>query len=320
MKTSSTLRDFPYPFKDDVYRYSNNSVPLKTPTSIEVTSTYKDEMKLKRTLLANHHERCFQSLPHSLDAQWEAVNTVIDHLITYYPQHFSVEKRDRQWTFHNYILNDTHTFIFGDEASLPCQPLDFIGRHVQEDLILMMQRDGDLFLDAGQLCFPANWSLAFNAGMNFKEIHRPIPEFKEEGLDDRILTFLLRMEAGDPWVRRNWSLMAGNRLDTSLETFNQWGRDRRRVTKDNTGEFVHFRVEVQKLFRMPGSNGILFTIHTHLLSLETFASNPEWLHQFFQILKELPEHISEYKGISLFKEPVLDYLKERMKKAGGYLQ
>jgi dimethylamine monooxygenase subunit A len=318
MKKSSELRDFPYPFKEQVYRYSNNSIPLHTPNCIEVTSSYKEEMKLKRKLLENHPERCFQSLPHSVHAQWEVMDTVINHLVTYYPQHFSIERNGRHLIFHNNILNDTHTFIYGDESSLPIQPLDFIGRHVQEDLIFMMQRDGDLFLDAGQLCFPANWSLAFNAGMNFKEIHRPIPGFKEEGLDERILTFLLRMEAGDPWVRRNWSLMAGDRLDTSLETFDQWGGDRRRVTEDNAGEFVHFRVEVQKLFRMPGSNGILFTIHTHLLSLERFASNPEWLHQFYQILGELPEHISEYKGISLFKEPVLDYLKRRLKKAGEH--
>ncbi|MGR3763233.1 heme-dependent oxidative N-demethylase family protein [Rossellomorea sp. NS-SX7] len=316
MKKASAMRDFPYPFKDPVYRYSNNSIPLPTPNCIEVTSTYKEEMGLKRTLLANHPDRCFQSLPHTLQSQWEVLSTVIDHLVTYYPQHFSIEKNNRNWTFHNNILNDTHTFIFGGESSLPYQPLDFIGRHVQEDLIFMMQRDGNLYLDAGQLCFPANWSLAFNAGMTFKEIHRPIPGFKEEGLDERILTFLLRMEAGDPWVRRNWSLMAGNRLDTSLETFDQWGVDRRKVTKDNAGEFVHFRVEVQKLFRMPGSNGILFTIHTHLLPLEAFASNPEWLHQFYQILGELPESISEYKGIEFFKEPVLHYLKARMIESG----
>ncbi len=316
MKKASVLRDFPYPFKEQVYRYSNNSIPLHTPNCIEVTSTYIEEMRLKRTLLENHPERCFQSLPHSVHAQWEVVDTVIDHLVTYYPQHFSVERNGRHWTFRNNILKDNNTFIYGDESSLPCQPLDFIGRHIQEDLILMMQRDGDLYLDAGQLCFPANWSLAFNAGMNFKEIHRPIPGFKEEGMDGRILTFLLKMEAGDPWVRRNWSLMAGNRLDTSLETFDQWGADRRKVTKENAGEFVHFRVEVQKLFRMPGSNGILFTIHTYLLSLETFASNPDWLHQFYQILGELPEHITEYKGISLYKESVLDYLKARMTESG----
>lgn len=153
------------------------------------------------------------------------------------------------------------------------EPLDFIGRHVQEDLIFMMERDGELYLDAGQLCFPANWSLAFNMGMSFKEIHGPIPGFKNEGLDQRIFTFLMRMEAGDPWVRRNWSLMAGDRLDTSFETYDEWGKGRRNVTRENVGKYVHVRVEVQKLYRLPGSRGLLFTIHTYLLQLEEFTKN-----------------------------------------------
>ncbi|RBP03399.1 DUF3445 domain-containing protein [Rossellomorea aquimaris] len=302
---------FPYPFKGDVYRYSNNSVPLEEQSSVEVTSSYQEEVRLKRELLTQHPERCFQSRRHTLKAQWEITEVVIQHLTTYYPQQFSLEKNEGKWTFRNHILNEQQTFILGDESTLSMEPLDFIGRHVQEDMILMMQRDGDLYLDAGQLCFPANWSLAFNAGMNFKEIHKPIPGFKEEGLDQRILTFLMRMEAGDPWVRRNWSLMAGDRLDTSLETFNQWGKDRRAVTGENVGGFVHLRVEVQKLFRLPGSNGLLFTIHTHLLSLEKFTRNPVWTEEFFQILQELPPHISDYKGLSLFKEEVVEFLNDK---------
>jgi dimethylamine monooxygenase subunit A len=312
MKWSENLESFPYPFKGSTYRYTNNSVPMKKEMCIEVTPDYVEEMNLKRDLLAHHPERCYQSLPHTLTGQWEIVELVMDHLAEQYPDQFLLEKKGRQWRFHNKILEEKHDFIFGDETTLPDEPLAFIGKHVQEDLIFMMQREGDLYLDAGQLCFPANWSLAFNLGMKFKSIHHPIPGFKEEGLDDRILQFLMRLEAGNPWERTNWSLMAGDRLDTSLETFDQWGKLRKQVTKENAGELVHIRVEVQKLFRLPRTNGILFTIHTHLLSLEKLASNLEWLKQFYEILSELPPHITEYKGISLYKGAVLDYLEERL--------
>ncbi|WGG46871.1 DUF3445 domain-containing protein [Rossellomorea sp. DA94] len=302
---------FPYPFKGDVYRYSNNSVPLEEAGCVEVTTSYSSEVRLKRNLLTEHPERCFQSRSHTLKAQWEIAEMVMTHLTTYYPQQFSLERSEGEWTFHNHILEEHTTFTFGDEATLSSEPLDFIGRHVQEDLIFMMQRDGDLYMDAGQVCFPANWSLAFTIGMSFKEVHGPIPGFKEEGLDQRILTFLMRMQAGDPWVRRNWSLMAGNRLDTSLETFDEWGKGRRKVSKENVGEYVHFRVEVQKLFRLPGSNGLLFTIHTHLLPLEEFAKNHEWTNEFYHILQDLPDHIADYKGITLYKEEVVGYLNEK---------
>lgn len=316
MHLASELESFPYPFKEEVYRYSNNSTPLDLSNSVDITPHYKEEIKLKRQLLQHHPERCYQSLPHTLNGQWEILELVMEHLATYYHDQFNLDKNGKQWTFENKILQEKHDFIVGAESTLPCQPLDFIGRHVQEDLIFMMQRDGDLYLDAGQLCFPANWSLAFDLGMSFREIHKPIPGFNEEGLDGRIHQFLLQLEAGNPWWRKNWSLMAGNRLDTSLETFDVWGKCRKEVTKDNAGEFVHLRVEVQKLFRLPQSGGILFTIHTHLLSLEKLASKPEWAKQFYQIIRHLPPHIVDYKGLSLFKNAVIDYLQEQLTDRG----
>ncbi|MET3730048.1 hypothetical protein ABID52_003665 [Fictibacillus halophilus] len=312
MKWTGNLAHFPYPFKHSTYRYSNNSIPMKLPFSIEVTPSYKTEILLKRKLLNDYPERCYQSLPHSITGQWEIVELVIDHLVSQYPQDFSVEKENTNWIFTNKILDEKVEFIFGDEHSLSCEPLFFISHHVQEDLIYMRQRDDNLYLDAGQLCFPANWSLAFNIGMEFKNIHHPIPGFKEEGLDQRILQFLMRLETGTPWERLNWSLMAGDRLDTSLETFDQWGKLRKQVTKENAGNLVHIRVEVQKLFRLPRTNSILFSIHTHLLSLDQLASNKDWLQQFYKILSELPAHIVEYKGISTYKKAVLDYLEKQL--------
>ncbi|MCG1021227.1 DUF3445 domain-containing protein [Sutcliffiella horikoshii] len=311
MNLTEELKRFPYPFKGDTYRYSNNSTLLTPPRSIEIAGAYQKEIKLKRSLLTEYHTRCFQSFPTTNKAQWEALELVMTHLTTYFPESFSLKVEGEKHIFTNHILNEKHEFIMGDDSTLPYEPLDFIGRHVQEDLILMMQRDGDLYLDAGQLCFPANWSLAFNHGLSFKNIHFPIPGFKEEGLDERILQFLLNLEAGNPWGRKNWSLMAGNRLDTSLETFHVWGKDRKKVTKENAGEFVHLRVEDQKLFRLPRSNAILFTIHTHLLSLENLIEIPEWRSQLYHILVELPAHITNYKGISLYKDKVLAYIEQK---------
>lgn len=316
MYQASELELFPYPFKEVVYRYSNNSTPLELSNCIDITLHYIVEIKLKRQLLQDHPKRCYQSLPHTMNGQWEILELVMEHLTTNYPASFTLDKNRNDWKFENKILQETHVFIVGDPTTLPCQPLDFIGRHVQEDLIFMMQRDGDLYLDVGQLCFPANWSLAFDLGMSFREIHTPIPGFKEEGLDSRILQFLLQLEAGNPWWRKSWSLMAGNRLDTTIETFDVWGQSRKAVTRESAGELVHLRVEVQKFFRLPCSGGILFMIHTHFLSLEKLASKPEWAEQVYQILSELPPQIVNYKGLSLFKDAVIHYLKEQLKGRG----
>lgn len=312
MNTYTDIEHFPYPFKGEIYRYANNSMPLEPPSTIEVSKKYKQEVALKRQLLTHHPERCYHSLPHTIDAQWEALALVMDNMTTYFPEKFTLHKNGDEWIFHNKIVDEKYSFIFGDRTTLPCEPLDFIGRHVQEDLILMVQKDGELYLDAGQLCFPGNWSLAFNLGMSFKELHQPIPGFNDLGLDDRIRQFILRLEDGSPWWRLNWQMQAGNRLDTSLETFDEWGKLRKLVTSENAGEIVHLRVEAQKLFRLPKSETILFTIHTHLLSLEMFAANKQWAKQFAGILEELPPFIYEYKGLSLYREAVIDYLNRRI--------
>lgn len=302
------LQRFPFPFTDDVYRYSNNSVHLDPPVCFEVTPEYQEEIAWKRQLLQQHHRRCYQSLPHTMEAQWEIVELVLEQMACFAPQHFDVDRQSETWTLHNRLTEETDRIVLGDSSCLPCEPLDFIGRHLQEDCILMMQRDGDLYLDAGQLCFPANWSLQFNTGMNFLQIHSPIPGFNDQGLADRIRSFLMRIEAGQPWIRRNWSLNAGRRLDTSLETFHLWGQTRKHVTPENAGELVHLRVEVQKLFRLPRANGLLFTIHTHLISLGALSANRDWTEQLYRVLRELPDFIADYKGILLYKEATLSYL------------
>lgn len=305
---------FPFPLNDDVYRFSNNSIPLNPPQAIEMTASYVEEVELKRTLLRQHSNRCYQASPHTYTAQWEILDLIAQQLASAYPDQFRLEKAGDDWTFYNHSLQEKTSFTFGQLSSLPLEPLDFIGRQVQEDLILMMQRDGDLYLDAGQLCFPANWSLTFDHGMSFKEIHRPIPGF--QGLDDRILQFLLRLESGAPWYRKNWSLTVGHKLDTPLETFYEWGKARQLVTPENVGELVHLRVEVQKLFRLPRSHGILFTIHTHLLPVKMLQHKLEWLKRFYSVLTELPESIADYKGIALYRSTLLHYLQQFLQEGG----
>ncbi|HET7578968.1 MAG TPA: DUF3445 domain-containing protein [Bacillales bacterium] len=308
---AADLASFPFPFKDGTYRYSNNAIPLEPPVCIELTHEYKDEIELKRYLLDRHPGRCFQSLPHSMRAQWEALDLLVHELSETYPQQFYLREQGNHWTFSNILTREKASFTYGDPESLPEEPLNFIGRHVQEDLIIMGQRDGELYLEAGQLCFPANWSLAFNLGMAFKDIHFPVPELSGSRLLEKIRRFIMRIEPARPWVRRNWSLTIDRQLDTSLETLSSWGKKKYEITPDNAGERVHLRVEVQKLFRLPGSHSILFSIHTHLLPVEKLILNEQWCNRFYSVLRELPEPIADYKGLVPFREPLMAYLSKK---------
>jgi hypothetical protein len=306
---------FPFPFKGDSYRYSNNAAPLEPPYLLEITPEYFEEIELKRHLLKTVSERTFQSLPHSIDAQWEILEMIMEELAAEHPNYFSLNKNGDKWIFRNDLLGEEQTFTFGDTSSLPYEPLDFIGRHVQEDLIYLGQRDGDLYLDAGQLAFPANWSLAFDLGMDFLSIHSPVPKaFTGSGLAEKVKGFIKRIEAGKPWTRFNWTITVEPVLDTSPETFDDWGRKKDKVTADNAGQLVYLRVEDQRLFRMPRSNGILFGIHTHLISLDELCENQKWMNQFYNVLTDLPDDLAEYKGFISYKDIIIKYLEARKEK------
>ncbi|GGE15341.1 hypothetical protein GCM10011571_16140 [Marinithermofilum abyssi] len=63
-----------------------------------------------------------------------------------------IKKKDR-WTFVNGITGERQTFVFGDPSFLPWEPLYFVGRHVQEDLILMMQKTNKCIWKPGSFAF-----------------------------------------------------------------------------------------------------------------------------------------------------------------------
>ncbi|MGM7700849.1 heme-dependent oxidative N-demethylase family protein [Pseudalkalibacillus sp. Hm43] len=303
---------FPFPFTKDQYAYSNNSSILDPAWTVTVTEDYKKEIELKRELLQQNHSRCFRSLPISLESQWEVMRLVFTQLAEAYPSHFSFTQKGKECRFQNHLLNEEERFIFRDNTSINLEPLDLAGRHVQEDLILMGDRSDGLFLEAGQLCFPSNWSLTFVLGMEFKSIHHPVPDITDNGFIDKVERFISRIRPNTAWERKNWSITISEKLDTPLETYADWGRLRQSVTEENAGKMVHLRVEVQRLFRLPVNHDILFSIHTYLLSLEDIVMNEEWLTLFYLNIKTLDEDIADYKGISQYKKEILRYVEKTM--------
>ncbi len=304
-----TLSDsFSFPFHSDQYRYSNNSVALDPSHVVTITKDYKEEIQLKRKLLDNSPNRCFQSFPSTIEAQWEIFELIMLELVERFPQYFTLENHFPNSTFTNHLLNEQQTFVFGKTDTLPYEPLDFIGRHIQEDLIYLSQRDGDLFMDAGQLCFPANWSLAFNIGMTYLEFHSPVPVFSSSGLAEKVRNFLLRMELGKPWARLNWTLTVGPHLHTFPENYDDWGKQKAQLTDQNIGELVHLRVEHQKLFRLGESNGILFSLHTYLKSFEQLIQNDVYKKRLLSVMSDIPQYMAEYKGFYSYQELLVQYL------------
>lgn len=308
------IRRFPFPFPQDQYMYSVNIEPhVKGEAgsvcefSFDVDEHYVAECRDRAITLARNPGRC-ASLPHMMEAEWDTLELLMESLSRDYPQHFTLLREGPRWVWVNRPLNLRQSFVFGDAGTLPCGPLEYITRQAQGDFVLMDQRDNNLFADAGMVTSQADWSLAFDVGMGFKEWHGPVPMAHEAGVFDRALEYLLRLQQGRPVRRLNWTMTVNARLDTAPETYPEWGPDRASLTPDNVGDKLHLRVELQTLFRLPRSNGMLFSIRCYLASLQDLATYPRWAARLHRVLGSLPAPLVEYKGLTRTRPLALQWL------------
>ncbi len=314
--SAEAIRRFPFPFAEDEYMYSVNIEMHGEGTgaagsvfehAIDVDEHYVAECEDRRITLEQDPER-YTALPHMMDAQWDMVELMMDSLSQDYPEHFQLSKDGDNWHWVNKPLGIDQHFVFGDEGTLPMQPFEYISRQVQGDWIVLDQRDDDLFADLGMVTAQADWSMAFDAGMSFKEWHGPVPQANEIGIFDRALKYLLHLQYGSPVRRLNWTMTINPRLDTSPENFPLWGPDNASVTPENVGDKVHLRVELQALFRLPRSNAIAFSVRGYLISLNDLITYPRWGKRLHRVLKQLHPDLSEYKGLDLYRQTVIDFL------------
>jgi hypothetical protein len=309
---------FPFPFPADSYRYSTNVEPARRRVAtaagswgeqvIDVDAEYGAELALRREVLDRDPSRC-QQLPHMRVAGWDALTTLLPELAAARPDAMSLDRDGDRWTWRNGLLGTTTTFTVGDDDSVPGGPLRFLGSQVQEDVVLLDQREGSLWADAGLVTSAADWSMGFDVGMRFLEVHGPVPRVHEAGVVQRAEQFLMRLQPGQEFRRTNWTMTVDRRLDSSTETYAEWARDRRLVVTDPAlPDRLHLRVEVQHLIRLGVSNAVCFLIRTHLLSLRELGTVPQWRHRLAAVLTELPDDMAEYKGLTRYRGAAATWL------------
>lgn len=314
------IETFPFPFAADTYRYSTNVEPagatVHTPTGrwgervVDIDSEYEHELTERAAVLALDPTR-YAVLPHMRPACWDTMLTLMREMASAYPETMSLQRDGAGWRWRNARLGITQDFVIGDEATLPDEPLAYIAGQVQEDIVLLDQRDGDLFGDAGVVTFAADWSFGFDVGMTFLEIHGPVPRLRETGVITRAREFLMRLQPGETYRRTNWTMTIGRRLDVSTERYHEWGPDRtliQTVSDEEFGRQVHLRVEVQHLIRLPESGAICFLIRTYMLPLADVAAIDPWRQRAATVMAELPDDMADYKGIIAYRDRAVRWL------------
>ena len=183
-----------------------------------------------------------------------------------------------------------------------------MGRQVQEDLILMAEREeSDTVCVGGHLCFAASWCLDDKIGQNFLRIHEDIPQFLER-IGRPADLMMRRLKAGRPTGRLNWTISSTDRLNLAPAVSHEWVQTRRGITADNAGDRCFLRIERQTFSRLPKTRGILFTIRTYRNPVAEVVADPERLRRFTAVVKGIPRPTREYKGMASFADALIDYL------------
>jgi hypothetical protein len=319
--TNDLTSGFPFPFVGDQYRYSTNVEPARQlattaaghwgATIVDIDDEYHDELCERTAILAADPTR-HAVLPHMRAAAWDAMFTLMRQLASDHPESMQLTSQpDGSWLWRNELLDVTCEFRYGQDSTLPAEPLIFIASQVQEDIVLLDQRGDTLYADAGVVTFAADWSFGFDVGMSFLEIHGPVPRVRREGVITRAHEFVKRLQPHEPYRRTNWTMTIRRRLDVSTERYPDWGPDRDWINTvdDHTfGALVHLRVEVQHLIRLPNSGAVMFLIRTYLLPLERLAAVEPWRARTAAALAELPDDMAEYKGIIKYRERAASWL------------
>ncbi len=312
------IRRFPFPFAGESYRYSANVEPANKNVQtdagawgaglIDIDENYLQELADRDEILTRDPSR-MQVLPHMRPAVWDTIATLLPTMAKEYPDIMSFHREGNSCRWQNKLQGLDVEFTVGDDDSLPMGPLRFLGSQIQDDIVLLDIRDNTMWLDAGLVSFAADWSFNFDVGMSFLEIHGPVPRVKEENIISRAEQFLMRLQPGEQFRRTNWTMTVGNRLDTSTETYPEWGPDRATIATDpDMPDKLHLRVEVQHLIRLPHTGVLLFLIRSYLLPLRDIAKVPAWREKFGHVLAELPEDMAEYKGIVRYRKAASDWL------------
>lgn len=318
---SPLVEGFPFPFVEDRYRYSTNVEAAKQVVStaagswggavVDADSEYEHELAERADILAADPTR-HAVLSHMRPAAWDAMLTLMRELAVTYPDRMRLhQKADQSWHWENDILGVTQEFVYGEDTTLPEEPLRYICDQVQEDVVLLDQRSDQLFADAGVVTFAADWSFGFDVGMSFLEIHGPVPRVRKEGVITRAHEFIKRLQPHQPYRRTNWTMTIGRRLDVSTERYPEWGPDREMIghVDDVTfGQLVHLRVEVQHLIRLPDSGAVMFLIRTYMLPLNQLATVDAWRRRTAEVLAELPDDMADYKGIIKYRTRAAEWL------------
>lgn len=224
------------------------------------------------------------------------------------------DERDAQLTYKQRLMTAAHDVV---SAVLPgaqaaareaaelvsgSSTLEDAALSVQEDLCVLVHRDGRWRLDAGVVCFPSMWRLSDKIGLPLADVHGPVPAYSSE-LADRVDRFLDRLRVDRPVWRRNWFIHHFPELHQPEPP------PPPRAAVDVPGG-LWLRSERQTLRRLPQTGAILFTIRTQQAPLDCVGRRPDVAAAMACAIEAWSDELVAYRSAVPWRASLLRWLRE----------
>ncbi|KEQ97101.1 hypothetical protein AUEXF2481DRAFT_63866 [Aureobasidium subglaciale EXF-2481] len=268
---------------------------------LELDSTYSTRIQQRQSLYATHGSEILQSLPGSEIACKELMEMCLQFLCSRYPTHFTIDSK--ALLFHNNILNTITNLREMD-------PLEVLLNNVPEDFAIVLRNPetGYYNFRAGVICSSLGWSVASKIGKDLKDIHAPIPDYKEKmefSMDSR---FFAKMPTDKPIQRGSWGLEVGEPL--FMPPNDPHAALRNTQNPDHTISDMNLRVDWQTLRRLPLSGGVVFNFKCLFTPVTEFEHEAYIPGLMLKVLKEGKKELMEYKGTWHTEHVVIPALQE----------
>jgi len=178
---------------------------------IEMDRNYLKRITLRKQIMQEHHDIAIQAKPEAKPAVDELYTWLVNtYLPIRYPTMFSVSSLG--------LLNHTTSqYLPLQPTSDPVKTFEILGENLDEDiLILLPSDDGDGYTLKGYVtCFPAGFNTKEKLGLKLRDIHTPVPGYKQK-LELSMDRFFDRLEVGKVVKRANASFPEQILLGCSL--------------------------------------------------------------------------------------------------------
>ncbi|KAH8653267.1 hypothetical protein BGZ60DRAFT_419851 [Tricladium varicosporioides] len=235
---------------------------------IEMDKNYLSRVNIRRKIISEHRDIVLQASP--------LIKPAVDELYIYLFNIYLPVRYPSMFRLTSPLLfkKSTHLYNMVTKQPIalapptdPIRAFEILGEHLDEEFLLLIpSEDGDGYVLQGYVtCFPSGFNVKEKFGLKLRDIHGPVPGYKEK-LEISMDRFFERLEVGRIVKRSNWSITTHDELYTPSGSHLYDGdeTEAKEIDMDKT----RLRCERQMLWRLPQTKALVFNFKTYLYPLQ----------------------------------------------------